>query len=102
MNIGNLVFEIEDEFGINRKVRGLISLTIENNNYLVYSMDINDNKCEILVSKIIKFNKKTRLIDISDNEERHNVFKIVNTLLIMSDNKELSKYLKKNKTYLGK
>lgn len=101
MDENNLIFEIVDENNVNHKAQGLFSLVIENDKYFVYLIDIN-GKNEVIVSKIINFNNKNKLVDIINNEERQNVFKIINTLLTMSDNKELSKYLIRNKAYLGK
>jgi len=82
----------------------IMELEINNNSYLVYAIEKENekDKCLIHVLKTIKFNNQKNMIPIEDKIEKDKVFKIIDGLLTISDSNELEKYIKTNKVLLRK
>jgi len=74
-------FTLLDENGVEREAEILNVVTVDENDYLLYSFDTGNDNVGICVSKIVySENGEEDLIDIEDEEERKKVEQVVNEL----------------------
>ena len=64
------VFMMYDEDGNAREARILNKLVINNQEYLVYALSINDDEDGLYASKIIKNGEEEEIVNIEDDNER--------------------------------
>lgn len=70
-------FVMFDEDGIEREARILNKLEINNQEYLIYALSINDDEDSIYVSKIVKKGDEEEIVNIEDDKEREMVNSVV-------------------------
>ena len=70
-------FVMFDEDGIERDARILNKLEINNQEYLIYALSINDDEDSIYVSKIVKNGDEEEIVNIEDDKEREMVNSVV-------------------------
>ena len=75
-------FTIIDEFGNEREADIVTILEVKGKEYVVYSLDTDEENCDILVSRLVKNNDGTaHAEDINDEEERSEIHNIVNNIM---------------------
>jgi len=85
MNNDDEIFYINDN-GINRRASLVGEYEIDNQDYVVYAVEEDEDRDGLYVKKIIEDNDEIiDLVDIEDEEERKNVF----TILIEAINEEM-------------
>lgn len=76
----------EDKFKIEvdgeiREAEVLKTVTVDNNNYVIYAIDKGDETSDILASRIVKDNEgNDSLVDLETDEERNKLKDIVNAM----------------------
>ena len=76
----------EDKFKIEvdgeiREAEVLKTVTVDNNNYVIYAIDKGDETSDILASRIVKDSEgKDSLVDLETDEERNKLKDIVNAM----------------------
>ena len=70
-------FVMFDEDGIEREARILNKLEINNQEYLIYALSINDDEDSIYVSKLVKNGDEEEIVNIEDDKEREMVNSVV-------------------------
>lgn len=76
------IFIMLDEFGQEKEAKILNVIEINGQEYVVYSIDKNDEEDEIYASKIIKNNLgEEEIISINDEEERKIVFDTIKEII---------------------
>ena len=76
----------EDKFKIEvdgeiREAEVLRTVTVDNNNYVIYAIDKGDETSDILASRIVKDSEgKDSLVDLETDEERNKLKDIVNAM----------------------
>ena len=74
-------FTLLDENGIEREAEILNIITVDENDYILYSFDTGNDNIGICVAKIVySEDGEENLIDIEDEEERKKVEQVVNEL----------------------
>ena len=71
------VFMMQDENGVEREARILNKIEIENQEYLIYALSMNEEEDAIYVSKIVKNGDSEDIVSITDDEEREMVNSVV-------------------------
>jgi len=75
-------FTIIDEFNNEREAEVITVLEADDKKYIVYSLDVDADNCDVLVSRLIENEDGTSIIeDINDEEERNKIHNIVDELL---------------------
>ena len=75
-----LKFKIEVD-GEVKEAEVLKTVTIDDNNYVIYAIDKGDETSDILASRIVKDNEgKDTLVDLETDEERNKIKDIVNAM----------------------
>ena len=75
-------FTIIDEFDKEREAEIITVLESEGREYVVYSIDKDEDNCDVLVSRLVKNSDGTESVeDITDEEERTRIHELVNELL---------------------
>ena len=75
-----LKFKIEVD-GEVKEAEVLKTVTIDDNNYVIYAIDKGDETSDILASRIIKDNEgKDTLVDLETDDERNKIKDIVNAM----------------------
>lgn len=75
-------FKVVNEKGEENIARIITSFTYNEKDYLVYYIEKENDTCEIYTSKLLKDNDGNDIIcDIEDNEEREEVFKVVDEII---------------------
>ena len=78
----NVKFTIIDEFNNEREADLITVLEVEGTEYAVYSLDVDDENCDVLVSRIVKHDDGSESIeDITNEEERTKIHNIVNEIM---------------------
>lgn len=78
----NNKFTIIDEFNNEREANLITVLEVEGIEYAVYSLDVDSENCDVLVSRIVKNEDGTEsLEDVKDEKEREKLHNIVNELM---------------------
>lgn len=76
------IFTMIDEYGQERNAKILNVIEINNQEYLVYSIEKNQEEDEIYASKLIKNNLgEEEIISIENDEERRIVFDTIRELI---------------------
>ena len=76
----NQKFNIEID-GVNKVAEVLKILSIDNREYVIYSVDNGDETSDIFTSEIIKDNEGyDKLIDIDDEKVKQNLLEIINVM----------------------
>ena len=76
----------EDKFKIEvdgeiREAEVLKTVTVDNNNYVIYAIDKGDETSDILASRVVKDNEgNDSLVDLETDEERNKLKDIVNAM----------------------
>ena len=76
----------EDKFKIEvdgeiREAEVLKTVTVDNNNYVIYAIDKGDETSDILASRIVKDSEgNDSLVDLETDEERNKLKDIVNAM----------------------
>jgi len=74
-------FTLTDEFGIEREADIHNVITVEGQDYLLYSLDTGNDNVGICVAKIVSLeNGKEDLVDIDDPIEKEKVINVINEL----------------------
>ncbi len=82
MNEENEKFTIIDEFNNEKEAEVITVLEADDKKYVVYSLDVDADNCDVLVSRLIDNEDGTSIVeDIDDEEERTKIHNIVNELL---------------------
>ncbi len=71
------VFMMQDENGVEREARILNKIEIENQEYLIYALAMNEEEDAIYVSKIVKNGDSEDIVSITDDVEREMVNSVV-------------------------
>lgn len=75
-----LKFKIEVD-GEVKEAEVLKTVTIDDNNYVIYAIDKGDETSDILASRIIKDNEgKDTLVDLETDDERNKIKDVVNAM----------------------
>ena len=75
-----LKFKIEVD-GEVKEAEVLKTVTIDDNNYVIYAIDKGDETSDILASRIIKDNEgKDTLVDLETDDERNKIKDVVNVM----------------------
>ena len=64
------LFKMYDEDGVERDARILNKMKINDQEYLIYSLSINDLEDSIYVSKIIRDGDEEKIVNIDDEKEK--------------------------------
>lgn len=73
-------FKIEVD-GEMKEAEVLKTVTLDNNNYVIYAIDKGDETSDILASRIIKDSEgKDSLVDLENDDERNKLKDIVNAM----------------------
>mgnify|MGYP001865504436 FL=1 len=76
----------EDKFKIEvdgemKEAEVLKTVSVDNNNYVIYAIDKGDETSDILASRIVKDNEgKDSLVDLETDDERNKLKDIVNAM----------------------
>lgn len=68
------VITIKDIDGTNKEIELLTALEVDNQKYIVYTIDKDENNCDVMVARITDDNQ---ISSITDPDEREKIFKIV-------------------------
>ena len=75
-------FKVEDENGIEHDAEVITAFTYKERDYLVYSVDADEENSNILVSRLVKDSEGYDTIeDINDDNERIEIQKVVKEIL---------------------
>lgn len=75
-------FKIKDENGIEREATVLTKLESEGNNYLIYTVDRDEENTNIFVSKIITdLNGNNTITDILDQNEKQKIDELTKQII---------------------
>ena len=75
-----LKFKIEVD-GEVKEAEVLKTVTIDDNNYVIYAIDKGDETSDILASRIVKDNEgKDTLVDLETDDERNKIKDVVNAM----------------------
>ena len=75
-------FKVEDENGIEHDAEVITAFTYKERDYLVYSVDADEENSNILVSRLVKDSEGYDAIeDINDDNERIEIQKVVKEIL---------------------
>lgn len=75
-------FKVVDENNLEHDAEAITAFTYKNKDYLVYSVDSDEENSNILVSRLVKDSKGYDIIeDIEDNDERQEVQNAVKEIL---------------------
>ena len=75
-------FKVINEKGEESIANIITAFTYNENDYLVYYIEKEDNSCEIFTSRLLKDNNGNDMIcDIEDDNERDEVFKVVEEII---------------------
>ena len=75
-------FTIIDEFDQEREANLITVLEVDGREYAVYSLDVDSENCDVLVSRIVKHEDGTEsLEDITDEAERTKLHDMVNEIM---------------------
>ncbi len=78
----NSKFTIIDEFDKEKEADIITVIESNDKKYLVYSLDTDEENCDVLVSRLIEHEDGTDSIeDIDDDNEREQIHKLVDELL---------------------
>jgi len=76
------VFTMYDEQGVEKEAKILTVIELNNSEYVVYSVEKNEEEDSIYVSKLITDELgEQKIEDIVDENEKQEVFKIVNEMI---------------------
>ena len=82
MNQETEKFTIIDESNNEKEAEVITVLESEGKEYVVYSIDADDENCDVLVSRLVTNEDGTNSVeDITDDEERTKIHELVNELL---------------------
>lgn len=75
-------FKVINEKGEESIAKIITAFTYKEKDYLIYYIEKEDDSCEIHTSRLLKDNSGNDIIsDIEDNNEREEVFKVVEEIL---------------------
>lgn len=75
-------FKVVDENNLEHDAEAITAFTYKNKDYLVYSVDSDEENSNILVSRLVKDSEGYDIIeDIEDNDERQEVQNAVKEIL---------------------
>lgn len=82
MEENNDKFTIIDEFDNEREAEVVTTFELDGKNYVVYSLDVDSDNCDVLVSELVMNDDGTATVkDIDSEEEKNKLHGIVNELL---------------------
>lgn len=78
-----------DEHNIDRNAKVICKFTIDGNDYVLYSIERDEENDNLFVSKLIKNNDGTSsMVNIDDNSEKQRINEVVKELVSYSVNSE--------------
>lgn len=78
-----------DEHNIDREAKIICKFTIDGNDYVLYSIERDEEKDNLFVSKLVKNNDGTsNMVNIDDNGEKQRINEVVKELVSYSINNE--------------
>ena len=78
-----------DEHNIDRNAKVICKFTIDGNDYVLYSIERDEENDNLFVSKLVKNNDGTSsMVNIDDNSEKQRINEVVKELVSYSVNSE--------------